>query len=210
MGYNEGILKDDTTPEWSFKKEYVAWRQSWKAPHNPLTWMENSCLWYSQQVTTRLGFQKFKNYLKSFSYGNQDGAGDKGKNNGLMQAWLSSSLRISPLEQLVFLEKLIANQLPVSEDAHQKACRILRLGSLPNGWDLYGRTASGYGTNENGLRSKKRSVHWFVGWIRKGNRKIVFVYFGESPHSPHFTDGRKRKETVQKKLEEILKRLPSN
>ncbi|ASX27927.1 hypothetical protein BA173_03570 [Rickettsia sp. MEAM1 (Bemisia tabaci)] len=49
-----------------------------------------------------------------FSYGNQDTSGDKGKNNGLTNAWLSSSLEISPEEQIAFLQKLAADQLPVS------------------------------------------------------------------------------------------------
>lgn len=203
MGYNEDILKNEVTPEWSFKKEYVGWREAWNAPHNSLKWMKNSCLWYSQQVTIRLGWQKFKKYLKKFSYGNQDGSGDKRKNNGLMGSWLSSSLRISPREQLAFLDKLTAHQLPVSERAHQNAERILRLESLPHGWELYGRTGGGYAVNKKGLRTQG-SIHWFVGWVQKGDRKVAFVYFRESPHSPFFKDGRDKKETVLKKLQEII------
>ncbi len=43
----------------------------------------------------------------------------KGKNNGLTNAWLSSSLEISPEEQIAFLQKLAADQLPVSLKAQE-------------------------------------------------------------------------------------------
>lgn len=51
--------------------------------------------------------------------GNQDTSGDKGKNNGLTHSWLSSSLEISPEEQIDFLQKLLDNKLPVSLKSHE-------------------------------------------------------------------------------------------
>ncbi|RDB35469.1 MAG: hypothetical protein DCC88_09860 [Spirobacillus cienkowskii] len=45
---------------------------------------------------------KFQNYVTKFSYGNMDLSVDKDKNNGITNAWLSSSLEISSLEQVTF------------------------------------------------------------------------------------------------------------
>jgi beta-lactamase class D len=178
MGYNERILKDTITPKWPFKSGYVAWRKSWKAPHNPTTWNQHSCLWYSQQITMKVGREKFKEYLKKFQYGNQDGEGDKGKHNGLTRAWLSNSLKISPIEQVEFLEKLTQDKLPVSSDAHHYTRQILFLETW-HGWKMYGRTGRGYIQKEDGSLDKKWQIEWFVGWLEKNNRIIVFAYRGQ-------------------------------
>ena len=50
---------------------------------------------------------------------------NKGQNNGLTNSWLSSSLKISPEEQIVFLQKLLDNKLPVSLKSHYMTKNIL-------------------------------------------------------------------------------------
>jgi len=70
-------------PEWPFKDGYDFVINVCKAPHNPKTWMRDSCVWYSQVLTQKLGMSKFKGYILKLSYGNQDVSGDQGKNNGL-------------------------------------------------------------------------------------------------------------------------------
>jgi len=109
MGYNEGLLVDENNPELPFKQGYTDLVETWKQPQNPNTWMKNSCVWYSQVLTQKLGEKKFKKYVKNFDYGNEDVSGDKAKDNGLTNAWLSSSLQISPQEQIKFLNKLSEN-----------------------------------------------------------------------------------------------------
>ena len=177
MGYNEGLLIDARRPEWPFKEGYVDWLDSWKRPHNPTTWIKNSCLWYSQVLTQKLGINKLKDYVAKFNYGNQDLAGDKGKNNGLTHAWLSSSLQISPKEQVAFLEKLVEYKLPVSSRAHEMTKNILFVEGLEDGWSLYGKSGSGYLLHHDGTRDKNHPVAWFVGWIEKGKRNVVFAYY---------------------------------
>lgn len=167
MGFNEGILVDETHPEWPFKPEYSAKREIWKQPHHPTTWMKNSCIWYSQVMTTKMGLETFKSYVSLFKYGNQDITGDVGKNNGLTHSWLSSSLKISGEEQIAFLQKLLRGVLPVSAKAHELTRKILFIEELPKGWKLYGKTG----------RGPQRS--WFIGWLEKGDRKIVFTQYIE-------------------------------
>lgn len=153
MGYEEGLLVDETHPELPFKEGYVDWLDRWKQPHNSTTWMQNSCVWYSQVLTQKLGMSKFKDYVIKFNYGNQNVSGDKGKNNGLTNSWLSSSLEISPEEQVVFLQNLIDNKLPISLKSHEMTKNILFVEELPSGWKLYGKTGNGSQLNKN--RTKK-------------------------------------------------------
>jgi hypothetical protein len=39
---------------------------------------------------------------------------EKGKNNGLTHCWLSSSLKISPQEQIELVEKLLSGKMPLA------------------------------------------------------------------------------------------------
>lgn len=102
IGYNEGLLLNETHPEWPFQEGYLDDLERWKQAHTPLMWMKNSCVWYSQVLAQKLGIARFKEYIEEMNYGNRDVSGDKGQDNGLTRSWLSSSLKISPEEQVFF------------------------------------------------------------------------------------------------------------
>jgi beta-lactamase class D len=131
--------------------------------------MRDSCVWFSQVLTKQLEQKKFHKYVESFNYGNKDLSGDPEKNNGLTHSWLSSSLKITPNQQIQFLQRMIDHQLPVSKKALEMTRKILFIQELPGGWGLYGKT--GNGRDKDGLQQG-----WFVGWIEKGDRKLVFVH----------------------------------
>lgn len=193
MGFNEGILVDETHPQLPFKEGYVDFIEAWKQPQTPTSWMKNSCVWYSQVVTPQIGMTKFKKYLREFNYGNQDVAGDQGKNNGLTNSWLSSSLQISPQEQIIFLQKLLENKLPVSAQSQVMTKKILFVEDLPQGWKFYGKTGAGsLGTDGQ--------IGWFVGWIQKGDRNIIFAHYVEEEGKRDFGSGKRAKEAAKAKL----------
>lgn len=188
MGYDSGILIDATHPQWPFKEGYSDFRDRWKQEHNPVNWMGNSCVWYSQVLTKRLGITKFYEHVKKFSYGNMDVSGDKGTDNGLTNSWLSSSLEISTEEQVTFIKKLVDNKLPVSLHSHEMTKSILFIEELPNGWKLYGKTGSGNLLSQDRTIKLETQHGWFVGWIEKGNKIIVFA--------SHITDDNNKKEDL--------------
>lgn len=207
MGYNDGILQTETTPKWKFKKGYTDSIDLWKQDHDPILWMKHSCVWFSQVLTQKLGMQKFKQYVKNFDYGNQDVSGDKGKNNGLTRSWLSSSLQISPKEQLDFLVKLIDNKLPVSAKAHQMTKNILFIEDLDNGWKFYGKTGCGDLLKEDGTHDTNNHLGWFVGWIEnvQQNRKIIIVHYREDAEK-EYLGGKRARELSKERLLEIIKK----
>lgn len=175
MGFDAHILIDETHPTWDFTSGYVDWLEQWKQPHNPKMWLANSCVWYSQVITKKLGEKQFSRYTKRFQYGNQDVSGDKGMHNGLSKSWLSSSLTISAQEQIDFLNKLVTNTLPISVDAQEKTKNIMYQETLPNGWKLYGKTGNGSQQDANGNKISDRQVGWFVGFARKGEKVVTFA-----------------------------------
>lgn len=110
MGYDSGILHSETEPVWEYKPGDVDWLECWLQPHHPRLWFLHSCLWYSRVITGTLGQKRFERYVKKLNYGSCDVSGDAGEDNGLTHSWLSSSLEISPREQVTFLQRLLLYQ----------------------------------------------------------------------------------------------------
>lgn len=162
MGYDAGFLKDEHHPVLPYRPGYVDWRESWLHPTDPTKWMNDSVVWFSQQVTQSLGKERFADYTRKFGYGNADVNGDQ-ENDGLTFSWINSSLRISPLEQVAFLTRLVKRQLGVSRHAYAMTEKLTEFGFIPGGWKLHGKfgASSGWG--------------WYVGWASKGERTLVFA-----------------------------------
>jgi beta-lactamase class D len=205
MAYNEGLLVDETHPELPFKEGYTDYIEEWKQSHNPSLWIKNSCVWYSQVLTRALGISKFMTYIAKFNYGNQDISGDEGKNNGLTQSWLSSSLKISPEEQTVFLQNLLNNEFPASLKSHEMTRNILFVENLPNGWKLYGKTGAGNLLNADKTKNLDLQLGWFIGWIEKEDREIIFAQYIEDEDKQETYASLRAKETAKQKLITLIK-----
>ena len=167
MGFDSGILLDENHPVWLFQEGYDDFQESRKTPQTPQSWIKTSCVWYSRVLATRLGTQNVLFYLAAFYYGNQDVSG------GLTDAWLTSSLKISPREQVAFIQKMLQKEHPVSSNAIHMTKQLLFLEELPNGWKLFGKTGwSGSISKPDG----KNELGWFIGWIEKGEEFFPFAY----------------------------------
>ncbi len=125
--------------------------------------MKYSVVWYSQEITKKIGLEKFRNYLVKFNYGNMDAS----KDNALQSAWLGDSLKIFPIEQVEFIEKLVENKLPISKRAQENTIKIIALENIYDNWKLYGKTGG------------SMNAGWFVGFVEKNNRRIIFAQYVE-------------------------------
>ena len=175
MGFDAGILTAPDAPQWRFRQGYVDWREAWKQPADPSRWMRESVVWYSQQVTARLGRERFQAYLDAFGYGNRDATGDSGEGNGLSTAWLSSSLKISPQEQVAFLARMLSGGLPVDPAAIASTAAIVDHGTRHGGWHVRGKTGAYPPRDADGRVIWGRPVGWFVGWAEREGRTVVFA-----------------------------------
>ncbi|WP_200951569.1 class C beta-lactamase [Duganella sp. Root1480D1] len=172
MGYDAGVLWNEHAPVLPFKQGYVDWRPVWRQAHDPSSWMKESVVWYSQQVTLQLGDEQFANYVKRFGYGNVDVSGDPGKDNGLSNSWLGSSLRISPDEQIGFLRRIVNRELGVKPTAYDTARTLVKWPEEVGGWQVFGKTGSG---SDGG-----RKLGWYVGWLERGEQRVVFAQVGDA------------------------------
>ncbi len=175
MGYDSQFLKDEHFPALPFHEGYPDWIPDWRQPTDPSNWIKYSVVWFSQQVTQFLGEARFQKYVRDFSYGNEDVSGNPGKHDGLTRAWLSSSLKISPLDQLAFLEKVVNRQLTVTPHAFDMTSRITQITVLPSGWDIHGKTGTGSPPTPGGSYDQAHTYGWFVGWAIKGSWTVVFA-----------------------------------
>jgi beta-lactamase class D len=173
MGFDAGVLKDEHTPRWDYDPKFDAPKRARK-PVDPTVWEDESILWYSQQLTRKLGSKSFDRYVDDFGYGNADTAGNAGRGDGLTQSWLSSSLRISADEQAAFMRRIAARDVPVSRAAADLAVSIIPVFDA-DGWKVRGKTGSGWLRRKNGKLDHARPIGWFVGWAERKGRKVAFA-----------------------------------
>ena len=211
MAYNENIINNKTIFTWDKKER---WLKEWNQNQTPRTWMKYSAVWVSQFITPQLGILKIKDYLQKFNYGNQDFSGDLGKNNGLTNAWLNSSLKISGDEELSFLINMFQFKLSISHDAIKNTWQNMYIENnqkvddslygthfdfIKNNWQLFAKTGSNGST---GIRDG-----WFVGIAQKDHQKYIFVtnFSDTKPIHDNISGGGVAKGITIKLLNQFLK-----
>jgi beta-lactamase class D len=210
IGYDAGILKDAHTPTLAFQPGYPDWGgENWKQPTDPSRWLKYSVVWYSQQITARLGPAKFADYVKRIGYGNADVSGDPGKENGLERAWIASSLKISPLEQAEFLTRLLNGRLPLSRAAMEKTIAVIETrDERPSGWTIHGKTGAASPRQADGTFNRAKSWGWYIGWAEKNGRRIVFVRLIQDDKIEKTSAGIRTRQSLINDMPELLNRLP--
>jgi len=201
MGFDSGILRDAHAPLLQYKAGggFADWNPKWRRATDPTSWIVNSSAWYAQQVTAKLGEQRMAAYLDSFDYGNRDGSGDPGKHNGLKMSWISSSMQISPREQVAFLRKVAQRELPISAHAYEVSEQILAVPA-GGGWQAYGKTGTAAPRLIDGKVDQTHSYGWFVGWARKDGRTLVFARLLKDQDRPGSAAGPRLKQAFLQTL----------
>lgn len=150
IGFDGGILNSSASPKVEYtpdlEKNYVTYYNPerypvmlfWKRAQTPQSWMRESVVWYSRYITHKLGLQKFEEYMNRFDYGNYKDITFSA--DSLMNSWIMGSIEISPLEQVEFIDKLLNNQLNVSNKATQETIEIIKLEKIFDDWQLCGKS----------------------------------------------------------------------
>lgn len=206
MGYDSGILIDTETPSLPYREGYADWGgDNWKQPTTPLRWMKYSVVWFSQQITAILGVTQLQNYAEAFEYGNADFAGDPGENNALERAWISSSLRIAPVEQVAFLRNLVTGKLPVRHEATEMTVAILEKWQTPDGWVVSGKTGSAYPRFADGSFDRARGWGWFVGWAQRNGKTLIFARLIQDEKREGVSSGIRAKDSFLNEWDELAR-----
>ena len=207
MGFDSGILQSPESPRWTLKPEFRPLPSPRDREYllvSPALWQSDSVVWFSQQLTQRLGSERFAQYVQAFKYGNQDVSGDAGKNNGLTQSWLMSSLAISPREQVRFLRRFVTHQLPVSESTYDRAQATIPQYPAAEDWRVHGKSGSGWLRDHAGRIDETRPQGWFVGWAEKNGRQIVFARLEIGNKKSDRPGGTKAREVILRELPVLM------
>lgn len=153
IGLETGVIKDENY--------LIAWdsvvrkNSNWNKDHDLKTAYKNSTVWYYQELARRVGSTAMKHWLDTSNYGNASIAG------GIDRFWLSGGLRISPEQQIDFLQRLHDNKLPFSQRSMNIVKKIMIAKDTLN---YVVRAKTGWG-NQDG-----QEIGWYVGYIEtKGN-----------------------------------------
>ncbi len=127
------------------------WPISWTTqPHDLRSAFQHSVNWYFQDLAAALDRQRVINHLRTWGYGNGVIVGSP------RRYWLSSALKISPMEQIQFLRLFQEEHLGISKETTE-ATKQVCLVEEREGRRLYAKT--GTGELESGW------IGWYVGWI---------------------------------------------
>jgi beta-lactamase class D len=136
--------------------------ESWNRDHNLKSAIQNSVVWYYQEVAHRIGESRMKEFIDKIGYGNKDISG------GIDTFWLMNSLEISAEEQVDFLKKFYTGQLHFAERNLNIVKNIIVLDS--NKFNiLRGKTGSGVFPDGNVC------IGWFIGYITLGDNAFIFA-----------------------------------
>lgn len=200
MGFDSGVLKNEQEPVFKWNKTPTV-IEPWNKDHNPTSWMRDSVVWVSQEMTPKIGAEKIDKYLKDFNYGNQDFSA------GLKYSWLTpapfinepmqNSLKISAFEQVTFLSKLWRSELPASQTSQELTKKIMTHDQSPKGSVLIGKTGSGFTNSKFEIR-----LGWFVGHLRTEKTEYIVVsnFSDKQKQSAPTYGGREAKEMALKLL----------
>lgn len=141
------------------------WPDGWAQDQTLATAFRRSSVWTFREIARRLGPAQMQAWLDTLSYGNRTIGAPDG-------FWLDGSLRISPDEQVAFLDRLFAGTLPAPADAQARVRGLMRLTETPE-YTLYGKTGTGYdGDTEYG---------WLVGALEAQGRFYPYALRMEGP-----------------------------
>ena len=136
--------------------------EAWNKDHTLRSAIAVSAVPVYQEIARRIGPERMQKYLDMFEYGNRNIGG------GIDQFWLTGDLRIDPIQQIDFIDRLRRGVLPVSKRSQELVRDILPVTKVG---DATIRAKSGLLGAEQG----KPSLGWMVGWAEKGNQQTVFA-----------------------------------
>ncbi|HSM83932.1 MAG TPA: penicillin-binding transpeptidase domain-containing protein, partial [Nodosilinea sp.] len=124
-----------------------------------------SAVWFYQVLARRVGPDAMQQWVSEAGYGNQT----IGSPEAIDSFWLEGDLRITPQQQIEFLQRLHRDELPFSEPVTAMVKDIMILERTPN-YTLRGKTGwAGLGEPD------QPQIGWYVGYLEQGENVYLFA-----------------------------------
>jgi beta-lactamase class D len=136
--------------------------EAWNQDHTLRSAIAASAAPVYQEIARRIGAERMQKYVDLLEYGNRNIGG------GIDQFWLTGEMRIDPVQQIDFVDRLRRGVLPVAKRSQDLVRDIL---PVTQAGEATIRAKSGLLGAELG----KPSLGWLVGWAEKGGAQTVFA-----------------------------------
>lgn len=136
--------------------------EAWNRDHTLRSAIAVSAVPVYQEIARRIGEERMQKYVDLFEYGNRDIGG------GIDQFWLTGKLRIDPIQQVDFVDRLRRGVLPASKRSQELVRDILPVTKA-------GESTIRAKTGLLGAEADRPSLGWLVGWAEKGSENTVFA-----------------------------------
>jgi beta-lactamase class D len=182
IGLDTGVISGEGFAlPWDGVKRSIS---SWNQDHTLGSALRESVLWFFQEVARRVGQRRMQTHLEAFSYGNRSTCCQ------VDRFWLDGELRISPTQQVDFLERLSTAKLPVKPE-HLALLRRLLILEETSDHTIMGKSGSGSSDGED--------LGWLVGWVDTPAHRYVYAYLALS-RPGHRPSREQRLELVRQRL----------
>ena len=186
IGLETGVIPDENhVIEWDGTQHAI---RSWNQDHTLATAIQQSVVWYYQELARRVGEEKMQHYVEAADYGNKDISGQ------IDTFWLEGALRISADEQVAFLKRLYQGDLPFSSRSMNIVREILVLEKTAS-YQLSGKTGSAQRITPH--------VGWFVGYLETEGNVYFFATNFQSTNPNGLANGEAAKKISLSILQEL-------
>ena len=168
-----GVIQNDVSVlTWDgVKRDFNVWNQD----TNLRQAFKNSTVWFYQVLARKIGSERMQKFINQVGYGNKQ----IGKPENIDNFWLEGALRITPKQQIQFLQiqflqKVQSGKLPFSKRNLDLLKDIMVVEKTPN-YTLRGKT---------GWVDK---TGWFVGYLEQNNQVYYFatnIYMSDAKLAP--------------------------
>lgn len=139
--------------------------------------------WYFWRLRKKIGAEKMKEWIAKLNYGNRLSPSyiDSFKTgpHGIDSFWVvSGDLRITPSQQLSYIQRFYEEDLPFSS-MNIRLMKKLMFEKDSAGIKIYGKRGSYQ------VRNDQQFIGWFVGYVEKENKVYFFVSFMRTPDLEH-------------------------
>ena len=181
-----GVISDeDYRMAWDSVTRRVT---SWNQDHTLRTAFRNSVVWYYQEIARRVGDKEMKKWLEKAQYGNADISG------GVDEFWLTGGLRVTPEQQINFLRRLHAEELPFGKRAMQIVKDIMIVSDSAG---TIVRAKTGWSRQGN------QDIGWYVGYVETTDNVYYFANCLQTSDFEHDQFGKARIEIANAILREL-------
>ncbi len=149
--------------------------EAWNQDHTLRSAIAASAVPVYQEIARKVGAERMQKYVDLFEYGNCNIGG------GIDQFWLTGDLRIDPIQQIDFVDRLRRGVLPVSRRSQDLVRDILPVTKA-------GEATIRAKTGLLGAELGRPSLGWLVGWAEKGGAQTVFALNMDVREPRHIPD----------------------